>query len=154
MHYLAIDLGDKRTGVAVGDDQSRIVTPLQVVVTASGPERLRRLCRLIQEHGPDAVVLGLPLNMDGSAGPAAAKARAVGQTLHRQTGVRLIEVDERLTSAAADEQMARIGLTHGQKKARRDALAAAVILQRYFEVLDADADADAEPGSDQASSQP
>ena len=132
MHYLAIDLGDKRTGVAVGDDETGIVSPLEVIVTAAAEERLRRLGKLIEEHTPDAVVVGWPLNMDGSAGPAAKKAEAVSRQLTERFGVTVIPMDERLTSAAADQQMARSGWTHGQKKQRRDALAAAAILRDYL----------------------
>ena len=136
MRYLAIDLGDKRTGLAVGDDDSGIVSPLDVIVTTSADERLRRLGVFIEEHEPDALVLGVPFNMDGSAGPAALKARKLGQVLTERFGRPVHEMDERLTSAAADEQMARTGLTHGQKKARRDALAAAAILRDFLESRD------------------
>ena len=133
MRFLSIDLGDKRTGLAIGDDESGIVSPLDVIVTASPDERLRRLGKFIEEHEPDAVVLGVPFNMDGSAGPPALKARAVGQVLTQRFGVEVHEMDERLTSAAADAQMAQTGLTHGQKKARRDALAAAAILRDFLD---------------------
>ena len=133
MRYLSIDLGDKRTGFAVGDDASGIVSPVDVIVTASPDERLRRLEEAVREHEPDALVLGVPFNMDGTAGPAAAKVRAVGAQLAERTGKKVFEMDERLTSAAADAQMAQTGLTHGQKKARRDALAAAAILRDFLE---------------------
>ncbi|MEM8739271.1 MAG: Holliday junction resolvase RuvX [Planctomycetota bacterium] len=132
MRYLAIDLGDKRTGLAVGDDASGIVSPVDTVVTASADERLRQLVKRIDEHEPDALVLGVPFNMDGSAGPAAAKSRALAATLTQRTGLEVFEMDERLTSATADQQMARSGWTHGQKKARRDALAAAAILRDFL----------------------
>ncbi|MEL7087446.1 MAG: Holliday junction resolvase RuvX [Planctomycetota bacterium] len=133
MRYLAIDLGGKRTGLAVGDDASGIVSPVDVIVTANADERLRQLGVAIREHEPDALVLGVPFNMDGSAGPMALKARALGELLTQRFGKPVHEMDERLTSAAADAQMARTGLTHGQKKARRDALAAAAILRDFLE---------------------
>ena len=133
MRYLAIDPGDKRTGLAVGDDLTHIVTPVEVIVTRNADERLRRIEKAIDQHGPDALILGLPLNMDGTTGPAAKAAQALAQTLETRTGLPVHLVDERLSSVAADEQMARTGLTHGQKKARRDALAAAAILHRFLE---------------------
>ena len=132
MRYLSIDLGEKRTGVAVGDDETGIVSPLEVIVTAAPHERLARLGKVIAEHEPDAVVVGWPLNMDGSAGPAAKKAEALALQLTERFGVEVIPMDERLTSAAADQQMSQSGLTHGQKKQRRDALAAAAILRDYL----------------------
>jgi putative Holliday junction resolvase len=131
MRYVAIDLGLKRTGLAVGDDVLRIASPLRVVEAAGRP-LLDAIARTIDEHGPDALVIGLPLNMDGSEGPPAAAARAFGGQLQQHTRLPVHYVDERLTSAAADDQLARTGLTHAQKKARRDALAAAAILQTFL----------------------
>lgn len=139
MRYLSIDLGEKRTGVAVGDDESGIASPIDVIVTSSADERVRRLGKLIEEHEPGALVLGLPMNMDGSVGPAAMKSQALAAQLTERFGLAVHLVDERQTSQRADEQMARTGLTRGQKKARRDALAAAVILQVF---LDGDDEAD------------
>src|SRR5690606_34893250 len=95
-------------------------------------QRLAALTALVHEHAAEALVLGLPLNMDGTLGPAAEKTQAFAETLLEATGLDVYLVDERLSSAAADEAMARSGLTHGQKKARRDALAAAAILRAYF----------------------
>ncbi len=132
MRYLAIDLGAKRTGLAVGDDATGIASPLDVIVTAAEAERLRFIARAIDDQGPDALVLGLPLNMDGSEGPAARAARAFAGQLQQRFGLPVHFADERLSSVAADEQMARTGLTHKGKKRRRDALAAAAILRAYL----------------------
>jgi putative holliday junction resolvase len=132
MRYLAIDLGGKRTGLASGDDITGIVTPLEVVTAAKPEHRLQQIQRILDREGPDAIVIGLPLNMDGTAGPAAAAARSFGDTLRERTGIDVRFHDERLTSHAADQAMARSGLTHGGKKARRDAVAAAVILKDFL----------------------
>ena len=134
MRYLSIDLGDRRTGVALGDDVTGIASPHEVVTTGSADERLRVLLRLIEDERPDGVVVGLPLNMDGSLGPAALGAVAAGRRLASASGVPVSFADERQTSQVADEQMAQTGLTHKQKKARRDALAAAAILRVFFEL--------------------
>ncbi|MGB0767635.1 MAG: Holliday junction resolvase RuvX [Phycisphaeraceae bacterium] len=149
MRYLAIDLGDKRTGVAIGDDATGIVSPLEVVATSSASERFRLLRALIEREGPGALVVGWPLNMDGRVGANAAKCKAFAAELSEATRLRVHLHDERLSSAAADEQMAMSGLTHKQKKARRDALAAANILRGFFEARssaddEVDPDADAE----------
>ena len=132
MRYLAIDLGGKRTGLASGDDITGIVTPLEVVTAAKPEHRLQQIQRILDREGPDAIVVGLPLNMDGTAGPAAAAVRSFGDTLRERTGIDVRFHDERLTSHAADQAMARSGLTHGGKKARRDAVAAAVILKDFL----------------------
>ena len=133
MRYLAIDLGDKRTGIAAGDDALKIATPAEVIVATDDAQRLAGIAKALDEHGSDALVLGLPINMDDTEGPAAQRVRAFGRQLEAKFDMSVHYVDERLTSDAADELMARSGLTHGQKKARRDALAAAAILMRFFE---------------------
>ena len=133
MMYLAIDRGGKRTGLAVGDDVLKLASPLDVIHTASEDELLRQIGVIIKEQMPDALVLGLPLNMDDSEGPSAKGARAFADKLKAHTGKTVHLVDERLSSYYADQQMSQTGLTHGQKKARRDALAAANILQAFLD---------------------
>lgn len=140
MRFLAIDLGNKRTGLAVGDDQTNLVTPLHAVECPAGLCGGEALLDLLAKAADDAVglasrfelVVGLPLNMDGSEGPRAAIARdfarRIGQRLDRTVHLH----DERLTTADADWSMARTGLTRGQKKERRDALAAASLLRDFL----------------------
>jgi len=141
MRYLAIDLGDKRTGLAVGDSVTRIVSPVEVLevpkAADGGRELLRKLVLKAKEHiGPPsasvAVVIGLPINMDGSEGPAAKAVRAFGDRLIAEAAYAVIYHDERLTSVDADWVMARSGMSHAQKKAKRDALAAAAILKDFL----------------------
>jgi len=136
---LSIDLGDKRTGLALGDSITGIASPAGVleipIDRAAGRELLDALAaKAGDELGPaDRLVLGLPLNMDGSEGPRAKLVRGFAAKLAARTGRAVVLVDERKTSQAADERMARSGLTHGQKKARRDAIAAAEILRALLE---------------------
>ncbi len=132
MRYLAVDLGGKRTGLAVGDDESCIVSPLAIVEAKTDAQRIEAIARHIGREGAEALVVGWPVNMDGSVGPAARDAEAFAAALGAATHLPVHLQDERLTSAEADEQMAQSGLTHGQKKARRDALAAAAILRAFF----------------------
>ncbi|WP_200761453.1 Holliday junction resolvase RuvX [Poriferisphaera corsica] len=135
MRYLAIDFGDKRTGVAMGDDVLRIATPMDVVRTGSAVERERLLMKMIEAEEPDGLVVGVPLGRDGEVGDAAKKIMAYGESIGKRSGVEVHYIDERMTSVVADEQMAMTGLTHKQKKARRDALAAAAILKRFLDQL-------------------
>ena len=132
MRYLSIDLGDKRTGLALGDDVMNMATPMNVIVTGSLPHRFEQIVKAIKTEEPDALVVGLPLNMDDTEGPAAKNVRQVAAQLHDATGLTVLLVDERKTSQLADSVMAQSGLTHKQKKARRDAIAAAAILQRFL----------------------
>ena len=136
--YIAIDLGDKRTGLAVADAQTRVVAPAGVVeVPLSRDHGVALIAALAQKITSLAderalLIVGLPFNMDGTPGPAAAKARAFAERLAHATGLRFVMHDERLTTAAADDKLARSGLTRDQKKVRRDAIAAAAILADYL----------------------
>ena len=93
---------------------------------------LRNIAAAIEDIGPDALVIGVPFNMDGSEGPAAKKSRALAILLEANTGLVVHQVDERLTTFEADELMRDMDLTSGQKKARRDAIAAANILKDFL----------------------
>ncbi len=140
LRYIAIDLGDKRTGLAIGDAITRLVTPLAVlespVTIRDGEQLLDDLEKAIAEQvGPRAaaeLVVGLPINMCGSEGQRAKIVRTLAARIAKRTGRRVHFQDERLTSAQADWSMAQSGMTHKDKKNRRDALAAAVILQDFL----------------------
>ena len=133
MRYLSIDLGDKRTGLAVGDDESGVVSPLDVLVMPRGPRLVDAILNVIRLHDLQALVIGLPINMDGREGAAAKAAREFGEQLRAQTSLPVHFQDERLTSYAADQRMSQSGRTHKQKKQLRDALAAAEILRDFFD---------------------
>jgi putative Holliday junction resolvase len=140
--YIGIDLGDKRTGIALGDSMTRLATPVKVLEIPIGQDQgatlLDGLVREIEAlvgKGACDLVLGLPLNMDDSEGPRTKLARAWGEKLAATTGRMVHFQDERLSSVNADWQMAQSGLTHKQKKERRDAIAAAAILGDFLREL-------------------
>lgn len=142
MRLMAVDLGDKRTGLAVGDDDTGIVTPaavLEIPRAAQESRLIDAILRAAREHGAATLVLGLPVNMDGTEGDRARLVRAFGARLESasfpamsQSPIRVVYQDERLTSDAAEAYLDRSGRTRGEKKQRRDALAAMVILQDYL----------------------
>jgi len=142
VRVLAIDLGDARTGLAVGDRLTAIAAPAglieQPIAHDGGNALIREIAR--QAHavlGGDLprseIIMGIPLNMDDTEGPRAKSARAFAQRLANELACPITLVDERRSSLAADARMARSGLTHKQKKRRRDAIAAAQILQSFLE---------------------
>ncbi|MHC4065601.1 MAG: Holliday junction resolvase RuvX, partial [Planctomycetota bacterium] len=106
MRYLCLDLGDKRTGIATGDDETGVVSPAGMLPTPRGRDVVAAILEVIEAHGPDAIVLGLPLNMDGTEGPQARRVRDFGRQLGQRTDRPIHYQDERLTSYAADQQMA------------------------------------------------
>ncbi len=143
MQYMAIDFGEKRTGLAIGDEMSRMATPLSTIHTGGEEERIKQIGRAIAENEPGALVVGLPLNMDGSDSPASLKCAAFAEVLMGRFEIDVYLVDERQTSLIADEQMAMSGLTRKQKKNRRDSLAAANILRIFFATHTFEDDGDA-----------
>lgn len=143
MRYLAIDLGDKRTGLALGDSETRLASPVRVVEVgigaAGGEELLAALGRSVEEllGSGGELVVGLPLNMDGTEGPRARAVRAFAERIRARTGRVVHFADERLSTADADWALAGSGFTHKQKKKRRDAIAAARILEGFLAGHDA-----------------
>ena len=132
MRYLAIDLGNRRTGLAVGSDTVGLVSPVGVVQGKDDDARLTGIDAAVKEHAPDALVLGLPLNMDDTEGPAAKRARTFAQQLEQRFNLPVHLVDERLSSFEADEALAGKSKAQRRKTAGQDALAAKVILERFL----------------------
>jgi putative Holliday junction resolvase len=108
------------------------VQPVEVLSVPRGPALLDALARAVERHGPDALVIGLPLNMDGTEGGATADVRAFGAALAGRVELPVHFHDERLSSFEADQRMARSGRTHREKKELRDALAACAILESWL----------------------
>ncbi|MAC19381.1 MAG: Holliday junction resolvase RuvX [Phycisphaerae bacterium] len=132
MRVLCVDLGDVRTGLAAGDDIVGLVQPLSVLVERNADLRLEKIAKAIDEHGADLMVVGLPINMDDTEGPRAIAARAFGAALAERTGLPVEFHDERLSSFEADDSLKGSGLTRKGKKKIQDAVAAATILQDWF----------------------
>ncbi len=127
MRLLAVDLGDKRTGLAIGDTETRSVFPLTTLHVPRGDPLVAEVAKALQEHGADAIVVGLPLNMDGTEGPRAELTRAFGDQLAACAEVPVHYQDERLTSFEAEYR------TRGQQVPRgTDAHAAAVLLEEHL----------------------
>ncbi|MFI4873110.1 MAG: Holliday junction resolvase RuvX [Phycisphaerales bacterium JB061] len=146
IRYLAVDLGDKRTGLALGNSATAIVTPIGMIDVqishGGGNALLEAIARVaVEQLGEDPrreageIVVGLPMNMDGTEGPRAKAVRSFADRLGQRTGRAVRVQDERLTSVEADWRMSGSGMTHKQKKMKRDALAAAAILRDYLESL-------------------
>jgi putative Holliday junction resolvase len=131
MRYLAIDYGTKRTGLAVCDSSEMLATPLAVI--EGHGNLMHRIVEIVLREGIEAVVLGLPVNMDDSEGPAAKAVKKFGQELAKHIAVPIIFHDERLSSFAAEELLAPADLTRKKHKRRLDAVAAAQILQSFLE---------------------
>ena len=138
MRTLAIDLGSKRVGLALSDEGARFATPYEVLTVSSPAQATAEILRVIQKEGVLRLVVGLPLNMDGSLGPASLSTISWARTLAAQSHLPLIFIDERLSSFDAEQQLTtrkRAGekLTRKRKKEQLDALAAATFLQDFLD---------------------
>ncbi len=131
MRYLAIDYGTKHTGLAICDPTETIVSPLAVV--QGQKDLLKKILSLVNSENVEAIVLGLPLNMDGSTGPQAKLVFQFAERLKNLLDVPVHFQDERLTSFSAEQKLAPAGLKRKNKRKRLDAVAAAEILQAFLE---------------------
>ena len=132
MRILAIDLGEVRSGLAVGEKTTGTIQPIRVVEERDPARRLSRMQEAIHEFAPDVVLVGLPLNMDDTEGPQATAARAFAAKLADATGIEVHMQDERLTSFAADEKLKGSDHTRARRKKIQDALAAAELIRDYL----------------------
>jgi putative holliday junction resolvase len=131
---LGLDLGSKRIGVAVSDRTGTIASPLQVLQRSGDLQRDHRaIAALVAEEQATVVVVGLPLNMNGSAGPAAQAARAEATALATVVNVPVVTFDERRTTVTADQAMIGAGLKAPARRRVVDKIAAAVLLQSWLD---------------------
>jgi len=129
--WLGIDYGGKRVGIAAGSSSDGIATPLEIIRAQPRQRMIARIIEVAEDFGAEGLVVGWPLNMDDSEGPQGKTTRAVAGELAETTGLDVRLWDERLSSFAADKAVAGV-FTRKQKRARRDAIAAAVILQDFL----------------------
>ena len=144
--FISLDIGKKRTGVALVDDSARVATPLTVIsAETSSKEFLTELISLINEWEPTALIVGLPIDLKGREAIAAQDVRARTAVLVDKINQKLVSgsrdvldvhyVDERLTTAQAEQSMRAAEMSPDQRKMYRDALAAAVIAQSFIDSL-------------------
>jgi len=131
---LGIDLGAKRIGVAVSDRTGTIATPLSVLLRSGSRDRDHRAIRdLVIEEEAEAVVVGLPRNMDGTLGPAGKAAVTEAEALATVVGVPVHLSDERRTTVTAERALMEGGLDAKQRRKVVDKVAAAVLLQHWLD---------------------
>jgi len=124
---LAFDFGEKKIGVAIGNTLTRQARPLEIIFSEVRDARFGRIAQLLQEWQPQRAIVGLALAADGGEQPATARCRRFANQLHGRFGLAVELVDERGSSMQAQRLLG----TH----APDDAMAAAVILQRYLDAL-------------------
>ena len=137
---LGIDYGRVRVGLAVSDPDRRLASPLATYERRDKTQDARYFKELMAEHEIAALVVGLPVHLDGNEGSSAAEARSYGKWLAELTGLPCKFWDERFTTVEAESALWSAGLTHKQRKARRDRVAAQMLLQAYLDAGCPDSD--------------
>jgi putative holliday junction resolvase len=143
MRTLAIDLGTRRIGLAMSDQGGKWATPLEVLFVTDPVQAIDPILKIIKTEDVKRLVVGLPLNMDGTQGPAAQSTISwttglAASAASSSIGFEILYIDERLSSFTAEQQLterkkAGEKLTHKKKKQQLDAIAAAGFLQAYLD---------------------
>ena len=140
--FLGFDYGGKFIGVAVGSTHSGLAQPVATVrVNANREPDWEQIARLVAEWRPHALVVGLPLNMDGTEQTMTRAARAFGDRLRERYNLPLHMVDERLTTRAAKDQLYAAGIAGTRHKQHLDKMAAQTILQSFLDTQEIATDA-------------
>jgi putative holliday junction resolvase len=132
---IGLDLGSKTIGVAVSDPDRRVATPVETVARKRFNLDAARILHLAAERRVVGIVLGLPINMDGSEGPRAQSTRAFARNLARLTELPIALWDERLSTAAVERALIAANASRAKRKAVIDQQAAAYILQGALDRL-------------------
>lgn len=133
---VGLDLGEKTIGVAVSDGLWMVASPLETIRKTRFTDDAKALMKLMDSRGAKGIVIGLPVNMDGSEGPRAQSARAFARNLFRLQDFPIAFWDERLSSAAVNRMMIdEMDMTRGRRAEVVDKLAAAYILQGALDRL-------------------
>lgn len=135
MKYLGLDIGDKRVGVACGDTDVRIATPIGILARSSLAQDARALAKMVRGYGAEHLIVGLPRNLDGTSGAQAQGVTAYAQALAQIIGLPLTFWDERLSTAEATRRVQATGARGKKSRRHLDAIAAAVILQDFLDSL-------------------
>jgi len=130
---LAFDYGTKRIGVAIGQTITKTARPLETIAVKEGTPNWAAVAKLVKKWMPEALVVGIPLNMDGSEQPISKHARTFAHALGERFQLPVYEMDERLTTKAAREQLFTEGGYKALQGGQVDQVAAQLILQNWFE---------------------
>lgn len=130
---LALDLGDKRIGIAMSDLMKIIAGGSETYVRQDETRDIEYIAKIIADNLVDEVVIGLPINMDGTEGDRVAKSYAFGELLKTKTSASIKYQDERLTTVTAERMLIEADVRRDKRKSVIDKVAATIILQNYLD---------------------
>jgi putative holliday junction resolvase len=129
---LGVDPGGRRVGIAIADRETRWARPIEVIDSRE-TDPVARIGEIVAENGVDLIVVGRPVGLSGSSGPAVAAQQELVSALREALEVTVEEQDERLTTAEAERGLKGAGIKSATRKKVRDAVAAQVMLQAYLD---------------------
>lgn len=132
MVILSVDYGDSRTGLAVCDKTEFLASPVCVIFEKYEPKVIEQIKQKISEVRAELVVVGLPRNMDGTYGERAEKCTAFAKELEKESGVKTVMWDERLTTVSAHKALNEVNVRGKKRKNIVDAVSAVMILEDYL----------------------
>lgn len=130
---LGFDYGTKSIGIAIGQQLTASARPLISIKAVDGIPKWEEIAAIITEWKPDLIVVGLPLNMDGTEQEITLRAKKFGNRLNGRFGVKVVTQDERLTTADAKARLFEMGGYKALTKGQVDAMSAVLIIESYFE---------------------
>ncbi|MDR1089312.1 MAG: Holliday junction resolvase RuvX [Coriobacteriales bacterium] len=133
MSVMALDLGEKRTGVAVSDPALRIAHPLRVVPTHEILSKAPSFRRLLADYSVERLIVGLPLSLDGSEHTQARRIQSQARQLEQLYGLPVELADERLSSVEARSVLRQMGYNERDMRGRTDKIAAGILLQTWLD---------------------
>ena len=133
MKIMAVDPGDARIGLAISDESGSLSRPLAMLKHISRSENAARIVKLAEEHGCGLIVVGTPLDSEGLVGPRARASLKLVDALQSETSIPVETWDESGSSQEADQRVLDLGTNRKQRRAPKDALAAAIILQDFLD---------------------
>ena len=134
---LGIDLGKKRTGIAVSDINQKIASPLRVIENMKFKETLNILKEILTERDVCAIIVGDPINMDGSIGPRSQSSRSFIKNLSKDLDIPILLWDERLSTVSAERSLLEADISRKKRQQVIDKIAASIILQNFLDYLNA-----------------
>ena len=129
---LGIDYGDARIGLALSDLMQIIASPYEVIQNKNQDESIDYICKVILDNEVEKIVIGLPLNMDGTVGERAKITQEFAEKLNKKSNKEIIFEDERLSSVEAEELLVEARINRFDRKKIIDKLSACIILESYL----------------------
>lgn len=132
MKILSVDYGDARTGLAISDKSEFLASPVGTIKEYDANKLADKIAAAVKEQGAEEIVVGLPVNMNGTYGPRAEKCREFGEKLAEVTGLKVTMWDERSTTVSAHNILNQTNVRGKKRKAVVDTVAAVIILESYL----------------------